>query len=270
MKILIIDRDELSSQLLSNRLKEQGHVVIEEKIKNEGLKILESQPIDVVFVDPSPLKDVRAIALNIRRNVRSYPYIVFMSQDSVSFSTVIEAGCNDFLGKPVNIKEAEEKVKNAKQLLGMMVRISDDKEDFPSAGGVIAKSAFNQLFLSAIDRGTRYNEQSYVLSIGIENYHEMKSLDGAYNADYVASKLAHHLVRLRRQSDVIGQTEVHEYSLLLQRTQNDNEAVEAAKRFAASLEELDDIHPPGGGDVRIYIRLTDLPLGKLSYEHVVL
>jgi len=134
---------------------------------------------------------------------------------------------------------------------------------------VIAKSAFNQLFLSAIDRGTRYNERSYVLSIGIENYHEIKSLDGNYNADYAVSKLAYHLVRLRRQSDVIGQTGAHEFSLLLQGTQDKGEPEEAAKRFSAAIEELDDIQPVEGGRVRIYIRLTELPGGQLPYQHIV-
>ncbi len=269
MKILIIDRDQLSSQLLASRLKEQGHDVYEEQIKNEGLDKLSAERIDVVFIDPSPMKDVRAIALNIRRTIRSYPYIIYMSAETIEFKDVIEAGCNDLLDKPIDLKSAEQKVKNAKHMLNMMARINDDSEDFPSAGGVIAKSAFNQLFLSAIDRGTRYNERSYVLSIGIENYHEIKSLDGTYNADYAVSKLAYHLVRLRRQSDVIGQTGAHEFSLLLQRTQDKNESQEAAKRFAASLEEYDDIQPAEGGKIRIYVRLTDLPGGQLSYEHVI-
>ena len=213
------------------------------------------------------MKDIRAIALNIRRTIRSYPYIIYMSSESVDFKDVIEAGCNDFLEKPIDLKGIEQKVKNAKHILTMMARINDDSEDFPSAGGVIAKSAFNQLFLSAIDRGTRYNERSYVLSIGIENYHEIKSLDGAYNADYASSKLAYHLVRLRRQSDVIGQTGAHEFSLLLQRTQNKNEAEEASKRFAVALEEINDIQPAESGKIRLYIRLTGLPGGQLMYEH---
>ncbi len=269
MKILIIDRDQLSSQLLAGRLKEQNHEVFEQQIKNDAIESLASQHVDVVFVDPSPMKDVRAIALNIRRTIRSYPYIIFMSVENIELEQVVEAGCNDFIQKPLDLSAVEEKIKNAKNMLNMINRINDSSEDFPSAGGVIAKSAFNQLFLSAIDRGTRYNERSYVLSIGIENYHEIKSLDGAYNAEYAASKLAYHLVRLRRQSDVIGQTGPHEYSLLLQRTQNENEALEAAKRFASTLEEIEDLRPVEGGDVRIYVNLTDLPMGKLTYEYVL-
>jgi len=269
MKILIIDRDQSSSNLLASRFKEQGHEVFEEQIKNEGLEKMSAERIDIVFIDPSPMQDVRAIALNIRRTIRSYPYIIYMSTDKINVQDVIEAGCNDLLNKPIDPKAAEQKIKNAKHMLNMMTRINDDSEDFPSAGGVIAKSAFNQLFLSAIDRGTRYNERSYVLSIGIENYHEIKSLDGNYNADYAVSKLAYHLVRLRRQSDVIGQTGAHEFSLLLQRTQDKDEPEEAAKRFSATIEELDDIQPVEGGRVRIYIRLTELPGGQLPYQHIV-
>jgi len=101
MKILIIDRDQSSSNLLASRFKEQGHEVFEEQIKNEGLEKMSAERIDIVFIDPSPMQDVRAIALNIRRTIRSYPYIVYMSTDKISVQDVIEAGCNDLLNKPI-------------------------------------------------------------------------------------------------------------------------------------------------------------------------
>ena len=79
------------------------------------------------------------------------------------------------------------------------------------------------------------------LAISVDNYHEVKNLDGAYYADYAVSKMAHHMVRLRRQSDIIGQTGVNEYSILLQRTENTKEALDAANRFAATFDEIEDI-----------------------------
>jgi len=272
MKVLIVDRDPEASQQLSAKLKAEGHDVAEERVKSAAIdKIAEEGPFDVIFVDPSPMKDARAIILNIRRAISSYPYVILMTGDeALDIESALAMGCNNFIRKPLDQKDIEERMKEAAHLNHMIEFIGDDSEDFPSAGGVIAKSAFNQLFLSAIDRGSRYSELAHVLSIGIKNYKEIESADGPYGAEFAISKLAHHLVRLRRQSDIIGQTAKYEYSLLLQRIQHKNEPREAAARFARALEELDDIASATNTPIEIYVHLTSLPLGSNEPEYLLI
>ncbi|MCI5059967.1 MAG: response regulator [Alphaproteobacteria bacterium] len=270
MKILIIDRDELAAQMISSRLEEDGHEIVTESVKNEALERLEKEDFDVVFVDPAPMRDVRAMAMNIRRAARTYPYILLMSHDEeVNPNDVLSGGCNDYILKPLDPQDIHKKIINAGHFKTLMDRLGDTSEDFPSAGGIIAKSAFNQLYLSAIDRGSRYHEHAFVLSIAIDNFKEIKDMDGAYNAEYSISKLAYHLVRMRRQSDIIGQTKPNEYSLLLQRVQGIKEAQNAANRFAVTLDEIDDFLPSEGHDIQIHITLTALPTGEQSFDHVL-
>lgn len=270
MKILIIDRDELANQMLTSRLEADDHEVVSETVKNDGLERAGKDHFDIVFVDPSPMKDARVMALNIRRSATNYPYIMFMTaEEETDFSDVMQMGCNDYLHKPVDQSDLSSKVANAQRLANLFDRLGDTTEDFPSAGGVISKSAFNQLCLSAMERGGRYNELAFVLAIKIENFKEIKDLDGNYNADFCVSKLAHHMVRLRRQSDIIGQTGVNEYSILLQRTQNNQEAKDAAQRFAATFDELDDFLPREGSEINIRITLTHLPTGALHFDHLL-
>ena len=108
------------------------------------------------------------------------------------------------------------------------------------------------------------------MSVSIDNFEDIKALDGDQHALYGASKLAHHLVRLRRQSDVIGQVSENEYCLLLQRTANENEAEEATKRFTANLQEIDDFIPVEGNSLKIKVALTELRSGRLAYENTLL
>jgi len=77
------------------------------------------------------------------------------------------------------------------------------------------------------------------------------------------------MVRLRRQSDIIGQTAVNEYSILLQRTENKQEALDAANRFAATFDEIEDFLPAEGNEIKIRISLTHLPTGSSDFEHVL-
>lgn len=268
MKVLVIDRDQLASQMVSSRLEGEGHEVSVEAVKNEGLERVAKEEFDIVFVDPSPMKDARVLALNIRRTAKSYPYLIFMTTDEeVQDGEVMQMGCNDFVLKPIDHDDVQNKIENAQRLQALFSRLGDASEDFPSAGGVIAKSAYNQLCLSAMERGGRYNELAFVLAISVENYKEIKDMDGAYNADYSVSKMAQHMVRMRRMSDIIGQTGVNEYSILLQRTKNNQEAVDAAKRFAATFDEIDDFIPAEGNPITIRITLTHLPTGAQPFDY---
>lgn len=268
MKILVIDRDRLNSQMLANKAEAAGHTVIEEAVKNNAIELIGQNDIDAVFFDPAPLTSARPVVLGIRRSVVGYTYICMMSH-SITQKEALDMGANDLLSKPLDSDEFQKKADNAKRMVNLVERIGDDSEDFPSAGGVIAKSAFNQLFLSAIDRADRYGERSYIVFISLSNYDDIKTMDGAYAAEYAVSKMAQYLVRLRRQSDIIAQTGANEYALLLQRPQQKNEPTEAANRFAASLSGFDDIVSGGSTPVEISVSLIDVPICESLYEKKV-
>lgn len=267
MKILAVDRDPVTLQLLKSRCQALGHQYYEEPAKNNAIDRLGKEHFDVIILDPAPLTSPRPIILNIRRILKSYSYI-FMMSDTSTLEEAVKAGCNDFITKPVSAEALAIQLKNAQGFTDLVNRIGDDSEDFPSAGGVIAKSAFNQLFLSAIDRADRYGENTYVLFISINNYKEIQDLDGAYAAEYAVAKLSQYLVRLRRQSDIIGQTGKYEYALLLQRPLYESEPVEAANRFAESLMKYEGIAMNDAGKVEIKVSLAEIPTGRTVAEHI--
>lgn len=268
MKALVVDREDVTAQLIKSKLGPHGHEVFHEVAKNAAIERMASEPFDMVFIDPSPLTTARPTVLSIRRAVKSYPYILLMSEDS-SEEDGLKSGANDVLGKPLDSTLLDGKVENAKRLTSLVHRIGDDSEDFPSAGGVIAKSAFNQLFLSALERSDRYAEKTYILFIGISNYKDLVQMEGAYGADYAVARLSKYLVLLRRQSDIIGQTAKYEYALLLQRPGYEDEPMEAARRFAEALQGTDDIVSPGSTPVEITVSLIDVPVGRLLFDYTI-
>ena len=271
MKILIIDRDDAAAQIMASKLKDMGHSTVIEPIKNEGVERVTNDQFDLVLVDPSPMNDAKAMVLNLKRASKSPLDIILLVKDveDVNYDDVLSVGCNDFVKKPVDIQSFERKISNTHCLRQYAAKLADMREDFPSAGGVIAKSAFNQLFLTALDRGGRYKERTYILTIGIDNFEEIVDLDGSYNAEYSASKMAQLLTKVRRLSDVIGQIGINEYALLIQRTQEEAEAVDAAKRFAAVIDDAKDLVPDGGHPVVFSVRLLHLPSGKEPFKHFI-
>lgn len=266
MKILVVDREDITAQLMSNRLETLGHKITEEPVKNNAVDKLAKEDFDVIFIDPAPLTSAQPIILNLRRATGRYPYIIQMGSDAQQLEA-IQSGANDAITKPIDPELLDTTVDNARYLLSLIKRIGDDSEDFPSAGGIIAKSAFNQLFLSAIDRADRYGERTFIVFIGIKNYQAIYENEGPYAADYVVAKLSKYLVNLRRQSDIIAQTEGFEYALLLQRPLYETEPVEAANRFAEAISGFADLFETDGMAPEVYVQLIDLPVGSRIIRH---
>ncbi|MCK5384873.1 MAG: DNA-binding response regulator [Alphaproteobacteria bacterium] len=268
MKILIVDREEITTQLMTNRLEPLGHKITHEPVKNNAVERASKENYNLIFVDPAPLTSARPVILNLRHKAGKYTYIVQMGS-SITRLEAIKCGANDALSKPIDPENLDNAVNNARSLVKQIQRIGDDSTDFPSAGGIISKSAFNQLFLSAIDRADRYGERSYVVFFGIKNHRAICESEGPYAADCLSAKLSQYLVRLRRQSDIIAQTESFEYALLLQRPMYETEPKEAANRFAESIGGYEDLFEKEGIAPEFYIDLIDLPIGSQIISHTL-
>lgn len=267
MKILIIDRDTMFSSLLATKIKAAGHDVFETAIKNDGIEQINTQKIDAVYFDPAPLSDPKSIILQVRRMVPNFVYLVLMGAD-VDRASVIKSSCHDGLSKPLDPQALAKTLDNAQRLGALVKKLADDKIDFPSAGGVISKSAFNQLFLSSMDRISRYGENSQAIFISIANYDDIKIDSGKYAADFAASKLAQTLSKVRRQSDILAQTGVNEYALLILSPQQPHEAVEAARRFASILQEDSGMADGGVANLQLKVSLVSLPSGSEDFQNI--
>ena len=268
MKILIIDRDPQSSESLRGGLEAVGHMVETAAAKNDGMALLEKSAYDVVFMDPAPMTDMRPLVLGVRRAVRSYPYIAAMATEE-NIAAMAGSGANDVLPKPLDGAKVAHLLDGAQRLNSLVKQMGDESEDFRSAGGVIAKSAINQLFLAALDRADRYGEKSFLVFISIDNYKDLVMREGAYTIEYATAKLSQNLVRLRRQSDIIGQTGKGEYCLMLQRPQYETEPLEAANRFAEAMGQMNDICATPTAEITIAVRLVEIPSGALRIEHII-
>ena len=55
MKILLIDRDPLATQLLQSRLQGMGHDVVVDPVRKTALEKVSHESFDVILIDPAPL-----------------------------------------------------------------------------------------------------------------------------------------------------------------------------------------------------------------------
>jgi PleD family two-component response regulator len=256
MRILIIDKDALSCQLLQKRLNAMDFEVKCEPDKSKALKILETEDYELIILDPTPVQDARPVIINIYKTIKNRyePQFLIISKN-IDEENALAAGANDIIHKPVSPQRLERKIANMRRLKHYIDALSIE-DDLPAPRGVINKDAFNELFLSAIDRSHRYGERSFVVFINIHG--EQKDFEA------IAEKIRH----IRRQSDVIGRTCKKQFGILLQRPMYDSEPMDAITRFTEVLtQRIEDV---GLSDrLSVDLCLVEVPFGRLHHHAVI-
>ncbi len=260
MKILLLDHDQPHADQICKILETQGHSPISVSSWDEALKELGTHEYSIALLDYKLLPDSKGSLEHIRRVSRRHMYVIGM--DIPDNENAIQLGFNSVVS---DIKALETVIETASLFFLRITQLADATHDFPSAGGVISKSAFNQLFMSSMDLSRRDGKEAYVLFFSIENYKNIVAGESEYSARHAAARLAHHLSQTRRQSDILAQVDDNEYAILFLRPDYGKEPIEATKRFAKTLAEIKD-YTMGVSSVDIALRLHTLPSGHLEQE----
>ncbi len=269
MDILVIDRESLTNQLISSKLTAKGHAVTIEPNKNEAFERIKSHPYDCIMVDPYPLSEARPVVVGIWKNLRTpiKPYMILLSKTATQEEAIL-SGTNDVLNKPFSTMDVETKTINAERLMDVCRHLSRE-DNVHSSGGMIGKAAFNQLFLSSIDRSFRYGERSLVVFVEMTNYDEIVASAGAEVVEETVRKLTEKMTYMRRQSDVIGRLSSHDFGILLQRPQYETEPTDAINRFSEILDKFYNEFENKDAAPKLELNLVELPQGALHEVRTV-
>ena len=114
MKILLIEDNELNRDMLSRRLIRKGFEVILAEDGERGLELARAQKPDLILMDMSlPVMDGWAATREIRadREIARTPIIALTAHAmSGDRERAIEAGCDDYDTKPVDLQRLVDKI----------------------------------------------------------------------------------------------------------------------------------------------------------------
>ncbi len=267
MRLMVIDRDRNNASLVEQRLQAFGHEVVYEPSKNEALEKLSRESFDLVLVDPAPLVTARPFVISMRRALRrKFVFVALMSYDAVR-SEAIGAGMNDALPKPLDHDRLPVAVENAGRMIDLVNRLGDESYDYPNAGGILGKSAMNQLFLTSLDRADRYGEESFLMIITLKNFMALRDRLGEDDVEEMMHGLGTYLGKVRRQSDIAGRIGPNEFASLILRPMRETEPADAAARFADILKRdrlelaVKDVLPD------LELRLLNIPTGEVQARY---
>ncbi|MBI3440895.1 MAG: diguanylate cyclase [Proteobacteria bacterium] len=170
--------------------------------------------------------------------------------------------------KPFSSIDIDTKFGNAERLIEISKHLAQE-DNVHSTGGLIGKAAFNQLFLSAIDRSFRYGERSLIVFLNMTNYDEIVTAGGEEGVNETIKKLTEKMTFMRRQSDVIGRLSSHDFAILLQRPQYETEPIDAINRFSEILDKFHNSFDNKALAPKVELNLVELPQGSLHAERFV-
>jgi CheY-like chemotaxis protein len=115
-KILLVEDNEMNSDMLSRRLQRKGYRVVTAQDGKQGYLLAHSQAPDLILMDISlPAMDGWEVTRRLKadESTRQIPIIALTAHALVSDrQKAFEAGCDDYDTKPVEFVRLSEKIEN--------------------------------------------------------------------------------------------------------------------------------------------------------------
>lgn len=125
-KVLIVDDDEISRDLLQNALVQAQHQVVAAADGRQALALLEREPVRLVITDweMPGLDGIELCRAIRRRDFGGYVYTILLTSHGTSAEIVegMSAGADDFIVKPFNHAELMARLRAGERVLSLETR----------------------------------------------------------------------------------------------------------------------------------------------------
>jgi DNA-binding response OmpR family regulator len=138
MKVLIAEDDLIASRVLEAALVKLGHEPLVTEDGESAWQLLLAQPIRVVVSDwQMPRMDGLELCRRIRAREDDYVYFILLTQmaaNEKNLGEAMEAGVDDFLGKPVDPGQLWMRLRVAERILGFTTEVRQLESFLPICG----------------------------------------------------------------------------------------------------------------------------------------
>ena len=142
-KILIADDNSMMREILRETLTQWGYQVVEAKDGEEAWEKMQlpDAPRLLLLDWLMPKLDGIALCERIRKQLKYYPYIIFLTQVSGSENIIhgIEAGADEFLLKPVNFPELRSRLFAGERIIEYLNVIETQKYELQNCQSSLSR-----------------------------------------------------------------------------------------------------------------------------------
>ena len=240
MKVLVADDDPVTRRALVGLLETLGHGAVEARDGVEAWQVIQEcdGPALLILDWMMPKLSGLQICQGIRRNGKKpYPYILMVTARSATSDVVeaLEAGADDYLKKPFDIRELRARVRAAERLIIVQNELLARSITDELTGALNRRGIFDRINreLSLL---ARYAPAPSVILVDADNFKQINDTHGHAVGDEILIGLTHRMKEQLRSYDDVGRHGGEEFAILLPAcsVQNGVAVAERIRRAIAS------------------------------------
>jgi diguanylate cyclase (GGDEF)-like protein len=258
MRVLIADDSSTSRLVLRAALENLGHECVEANDGAAALECFEREGADVIVSDwMMPGLNGEELCRRVRAVERGYTYFILLTslEDKSHALDGMEAGADDYLGKPLNSDDLEIRLAAAGRVTATHRRLAEQQIELErlNAGlfadartdgltGVANRFRFDEDLADLEDRAARYGHRYSIAFFDVDRFKLFNDTSGHAAGDEVLRSVATALNRQCRVSDTLYRYGGEELVVILAEQTTATAAI-AVERMRAEVERLDIAHP---------------------------
>ncbi len=246
MKILIVEDDPLSRQLVKTPLQRAGYEVVEAEDGQAAWELFQHEPFALVITDwMMPGLDGPALVQRIRSSgQKSYTYIIMLTamDDTNNVVAGLESGADEYLTKPFNGRALIARVASGARILKLEEQLIEAHHKMEILAmhdgltGLFNRRAIEQHAEAELDLAKRKERSLSILLLDVDHFKSINDQYGHKSGDDALRQLAQILTDNLRQYDRAGRWGGEEFLVVLPETQL-SEAITVAERLRVSVAE---------------------------------
>ncbi|MGH1471353.1 MAG: diguanylate cyclase [Cellvibrionaceae bacterium] len=276
-KILIVDDDSDSMNLLSYELEDDGHEVAALKNGQECLNQVKELNPDIILLDLNmPILNGMETLRELKSKLatRSIPVIMLTCEDDKS--SIVEAmdiGAHDYVNKPMNYPILSARMRSA-------LRLRESQRQLSIANQNLAKIAykdpltdtFNRRYFSSraiseFNKARRYDRHFSVIMLDVDNFKKLNDEFGHAMGDTALTELAQMCKTHIRTEDFMGRMGGEEFCICCPETHIEG-AKNLAERMRLSILDHTVVHAEASCSCTVSFGVTELLVEDKSFDQV--
>jgi len=224
-KILIVDDDRKIVEMLEIGLNALGYQTAVAYDGEVAVEMVAREVPDIILLDLNlPKKDGFEVCRQVRAEVKDnyIPIIMITARDDISSKIEgLDTGADDYITKPVDIKEVMARIKSMLRIKSLQDELRTAKDELQELAvrdyltGCFNRRYFMEILQIELKKSLRYDKSFGCIMLDVDNFKRVNDTWGHPYGDEVLKKVADIIRDNLRESDIIGRYGGEEFIALL-------------------------------------------------------
>jgi len=246
-KVLIVDDDAKIVEMLEIGLNAMGYDTVAAYDGGSVFKVVVDEAPDIILLDLNlPKKDGIEVCQEIREKITEIyiPIIMVTARDDTNSKIEgLDVGADDYITKPVDIKEVMARIRSMLRLKSLRDELKDAKDELQELAvrdyltGCYNRRYFMEILMLEVKKAVRYGRVISCVMLDLDYFKNVNDTYGHPIGDIALKWFADLLRDNLRDSDILGRYGGEEFILLLPNISSQEEMELICNRLRETVEK---------------------------------